>query len=71
MKNIISILFLLFIFVSSANAYVDMSLVKDRARDLNMVESDYALAMALSGILSGSMFGLFLCKCLFNSLCSF
>lgn len=62
MKKIISILFLLFIFVSSANAYVDMSITRERAKDLNMIEADYAFAMALTGMLSGTMLGLFLWK---------
>ncbi len=62
MKRLFSILFLLFIFVSSVHAYVDMSDSFNRAKDLRMTESDYNLSMALTGMLSGTMLGLFLWK---------
>lgn len=62
MKKTTSILFLLFISVSSASAYSDMSLVANRAADLGMVKTDYSFAMALTGMLSGTMLGLFLWK---------
>lgn len=62
MKKITSILFLLFICVSSASAYVNMADVAARAADLNMKDKDYSFAMALTGMLSGTMLGLFLWK---------
>lgn len=62
MKKLLSIFFLLFIFYSNAYAYVDMSKVSSRARDLHMKTKDYSFSMALSGMLSGTMLGLFLWK---------
>ena len=62
MKKIIYISLLSFIFSSNIYAYVDMSITRERAKDLNMIEADYAFSMALSGMLTGSMFGLFLWK---------
>ena len=51
-----------FVLVSNIYAYVDMSDVHNRAKDLNMTDADYAYAMAIAGTLTGSMFGLFLWK---------
>ena len=63
MKRFLSIAFLLFIFVSSLEAaYIDMTNIVARSMDLNMKESDYTFAMALTGMLSGTMLGLFLWK---------
>ncbi|MFT5874177.1 MAG: ABC-type Fe3+-siderophore transport system permease subunit [Clostridium sp.] len=62
MKKITFVLFLLFIFVSSANAYVDMSDTYSRSLGLNMKRSDYSFAMAITGSLTGTMLGLFLWK---------
>jgi hypothetical protein len=41
---------------------VDMTNVTARAADLNMKKNDYAFAMAITGALSGTLFGLFLWK---------
>lgn len=62
MSKIYILLFLSFLFSSNLFAYVDMSQVSDRANDLNMNVKDYAYSMAISGALTGSMFGLFLWK---------
>ena len=62
MKRITSILFLLFIFVSSAHAYKNMSNISARANNLNMTVENYTFTMALTGMLSGTMLGLFLWK---------
>ena len=51
-----------FIIVSNIYAYKDMSNVNKRAKDLNMRTKDYTYSMALAGVLTGSMFGLFLWK---------
>lgn len=58
MKVLILILFCLV----SANAYVDMSDVAQRASDLDMNTKDYVYSMATSGIALGFIFGLFLWK---------
>lgn len=62
MKKIFLISLLSFIFSSNIYAYVDMSLVRDRSKDLNMTVENYTFSMALSGMLTGTMFGLFLWK---------
>ena len=43
-------------------AYVDMTQTVQRAKDLGMSTSDYVFAMAISGTLTGFLFGLFLWK---------
>lgn len=48
--------------VSSFADYVDMSDQNARALDLGMLQTDYANAMALSGIALGFIFNLFLWK---------
>ncbi|MBU0581336.1 MAG: hypothetical protein KKA19_09195 [Candidatus Margulisbacteria bacterium] len=53
---------IIFIFVTNASAYVDMSRTSSRAKDLNMNTSDYAFAMAIAGTFTGGIFGLFLWK---------
>lgn len=60
--RLITILILSFIFSTNIYAYVNMSKVGKRAKDLNMEKADYAYAMAIAGTLTGSMFGLFLWK---------
>jgi hypothetical protein len=52
------------LFFSSLNlfAYVDMSDASSRASDLNMTLQDYSFAMAIAGLLSGAIFGLFVWK---------
>jgi hypothetical protein len=55
-------LLLVFLIVSNSYGYVDMSDTVNRANDLNMTSEDYAYAMAISGLFTGSMFGLFLWK---------
>ncbi len=62
MKKLIIISILSFVFTANIYAYVDMSNVSQRADDLNMTTSNYAYSMALAGLLTGSMFGLFLWK---------
>lgn len=62
MKKIFYISILSFIFTTNIYAYVDMSDVFNRSKDLNMRESDYAFSMAIAGAFTGSMFGLFLWK---------
>jgi len=62
MNRLIKLSILSFIFSANIYAYVDMTDVKTRAKDLNMLESDYAYSMAIAGTLSGSMLGLFLWK---------
>ncbi len=62
MKRLTSLFFLLFILVSSANAYVDMSDVPSRANDVGMTVIDYEFAMSILGTLNGTMLGLFLWK---------
>lgn len=62
MKKLFYIFILSFIFSSNIYAYVNMSKVGRRADNLNMSKVDYAYAMAISGALTGSMFGLFLWK---------
>lgn len=62
MKKLIYISILSFIFSTNIYAYVDMSKVSKRARDLGMRTKDYTYSMAIAGVLSGSMFGLFLWK---------
>lgn len=62
MKKFFYMSVLSFIFSSNIYAYVDMSNVSRRANDLNMKTSDYAYSMAIAGVLTGSMFGLFLWK---------
>lgn len=62
MKKFIFISILSFIFSSNIYAYVDMSKVSKRASDLGMNTKDYAYSMAFAGVLTGSMFGLFLWK---------
>lgn len=57
----------LFIFVLSAALVpdllaADMTDVVSRAADLNMTVQDYEFAMAISGTMAGSLFGLFLWK---------
>jgi len=61
-KKIFYVLVLSFIFSTNIYAYKNMSKVNNRASDLNMTTNDYAYAMAISGALCGSMFGLFLWK---------
>lgn len=62
MKKLLSIFFLLFIFSSNAFAYKNMHNISARAHDLHMRKKDYTFTMALSGMLSGTMLGLFLWK---------
>jgi len=62
MKNILLVFFLLFIVYSDLSAYVDMSDVRARARDLDMRFRDYTFVMALSGVISAGIFGIFLWK---------
>ena len=62
MKKIFYIFILSLIFSSNIYAYVNMSKVNKRAKDLGMRTKDYAYSMAISGALCGSMFGLFLWK---------
>ncbi|WP_324170987.1 hypothetical protein [Sulfurimonas sp.] len=62
MKKFFYIFLLSFIFSTNIYAYVNMSNVGDRADDLGMRKEDYTYAMAISGALCGSMFGLFLWK---------
>ncbi len=62
MKKIFYIFILSFIFSTNIYAYVNMSKVGKRANDLGMRTKDYTYAMAISGALCGSMFGLFLWK---------
>ncbi|WP_321777795.1 hypothetical protein [Sulfurimonas sp.] len=62
MKKFFYIFLLSFIFSTNIYAYVNMSKVNARARDLGMRKKDYVYAMAMSGVLCGSMFGLFLWK---------
>lgn len=54
--------FLGVIFAPNAFAYTDMSLVANRANDLNMTINDYTFSMAIAGSLSGFLFGLFIWK---------
>ncbi|MFT7002817.1 MAG: hypothetical protein ACJAWW_000150 [Sulfurimonas sp.] len=53
---------LAFILATNVYAYKNMSNVSKRADDLNMRTKDYAYAMAIAGVMTGSMFGLFLWK---------
>ncbi|WP_294966961.1 hypothetical protein [Sulfurimonas sp.] len=53
---------LAFILASNVYAYKNMSKVSKRADDLNMRTKDYAYSMAIAGVMTGSMFGLFLWK---------
>ena len=62
MKKLIYIFLLSFILTSNIYAYTNMALQNDRASDLNMTTHDYTLAMAIAGVFSGSIFGLFLWK---------
>ena len=62
MKKILSISFLMFILSVNAHAYVDMTDQAKRAKDLKMTIEDYAFSMAITGALSGTIFGLFLWK---------
>jgi hypothetical protein len=62
MKKIIFLSLLSFIFISNIYAYKDMSKTKARADDLGMRKKDYVYSMAIAGVLTGSMFGLFLWK---------
>lgn len=62
MKRFFLVFNLLFIFVSSLSAYVDMSDQIQRASDLNMTLNDYVFSMSLAGLLSGTLLGLFLWK---------
>lgn len=62
MKKVFYVFLLSFIFSTNIYAYVNMSKVDKRAAELNMTTNDYAYAMAISGALTGSMFGLFLWK---------
>lgn len=66
MKKLFLVFFLLLIFSSNSFAsphkYKNMKYVHARAKDLNMLVHDYTFAMALSGLLSGTMLGLFLWK---------
>lgn len=52
------------ILLSQSFAYVDMSQTASRANDLNMKEWDYAFAMSIAGLFSGSIFSLFIWKTL-------
>lgn len=56
------LLFLFLLFYTNIYAYADMSQVADRANDLNMLTEDYVFSMAISGVLTGTMLGLFLWK---------
>ena len=59
------ILFLfLLVLCSQVFGYVDMNLTLNRANDLNMTQADYTNAMALAGMLSSGLLGLFLWKTL-------
>lgn len=62
MKKILVIAFILTASISPIFAYKDMSAVDSRASDLGMVTTDYTFAMAITGGLSGTLFGLFLWK---------
>jgi len=62
MKKILAISLLSFIFSTNIYAYKDMKWVNNRAKDLQMRKKDYTFAMALTGMLSGTMLGLFLWK---------
>jgi len=62
MKRFFLLFNLLFIFVSSLSAYVDMSNQIDRAFELNMSLNDYVFSMSIAGLLSGTLLGLFLWK---------
>lgn len=62
MKKFFYVLLLSFIFTSNIYAYKNMSKVDKRADELNMRTKDYAYAMAISGALCGTLFGLFLWK---------
>ncbi|MBA3025732.1 MAG: hypothetical protein FP820_04895 [Sulfurimonas sp.] len=53
---------IIFIFVTNASAYVDMSAVSIRASELGMNVNDYTFAMAIAGTFTGGIFGLFLWK---------
>jgi hypothetical protein len=53
---------LAFILATNVYAYKNMSKVSKRADDLNMRTKDYAYSMAIAGVMTGSMFGLFLWK---------
>lgn len=43
-------------------AYADMSNVTARASDLNMTPENYSFTMAITGALTGTLFGLFIWK---------
>ena len=62
MSKLIKLSILSFIFTANIYAYVDMTDTRNRAKELNLIESDYAFAMAIAGTFTGSMFGLFLWK---------
>ncbi|MCX6051388.1 MAG: hypothetical protein NTZ60_02645 [Campylobacterales bacterium] len=64
MKTLKHVFFFLFISVSSlySATYADMTKVSQRANDLGMLQTDYSFAMALTGMLSGTMLGMFLWK---------
>lgn len=61
-KKFFFIFILSFIFSSNVYAYANMSQVSKQARSLNMRVKDYTYSMAIAGVLTGSMFGLFLWK---------
>ena len=55
--------FLSFLLLSSnLFAYTDMSQQAARAAELGMQIQDYAFSMSIAGLISGTMFGLFLWK---------
>jgi len=58
------LLFFLSLLLLSSNlfAYTDMSQQVSRAAELGMQTKDYAFSMSIAGLLSGTMFGLFLWK---------
>jgi hypothetical protein len=56
------IFFLLIFLNCNLSAYADMSQQSSRASDLGMSQTEYAFSMSLAGLLTGTMFGLFLWK---------